>query len=648
MDLWIRRIVGGYLPMNIQMQMGGIFILFLLLYFYKRQDTIGLYTGKVFLRALYITFSCLLLDILSIILIVNQERMPIWLVRVECKAYLFSLVMCGYIAFAYTSADIRRLTKADKFIRRLGSAVATVAVLIFVLPIHTYYDGRGVVYTYGWACYATYAGALLFILATLVEIYIWGKMMNPKRRNAIRLWLFIWVAAAVVQFLNSRLLLVGFAGVMGMVILFFELENPEIYIDRTTGFFNSYAFIEFIRQQYRTDSDCCGILVSLQHVHTINNMTSARTEQALAEIVHFIRKIPGVRVFKTDDREFALECKTQDSLDRVRDMICDRFQKSWLERSADTEPVFLQPYYLLIPFCRVAADAEEMLDVLRFYRSHVAELAEDQTITINEDIVKKRREYDKMLGTLVNAIKEDRIEVFYQPIYSIKKQKFVSAEALARIRCEDGSIIPPGAFIPIAEETGLISEVGEIMFDKTCRFIKEHDLNRYGVKYIEANVSVVQCSSETLADAYISIMKKHQLSPSCINLEITESASINMRTALLDNMKRLLDYGISFSLDDFGNGQSNLNYIVDMPVQIVKFDRDMTQAYFANEKAKFILRATMNMIHDMKLKIVSEGVETEEQFEALKELGIDYIQGYYFSKPLEAQAFLDYIKRENG
>ena len=136
--------------MNIQMQMGGIFILFLLLYFYKRQDTIGLYTGKVFLRALYITFSCLLLDILSIILIVNQERLPIWLVRVECKAYLFSLVMCGYIAFAYTSADIRRLTKADKFIRRLGSAVATVAVLIFVLPIHTYYDGRGVVYTYGW------------------------------------------------------------------------------------------------------------------------------------------------------------------------------------------------------------------------------------------------------------------------------------------------------------------------------------------------------------------------------------------------------------------------------------------------------------------------------------------------------------------
>lgn len=634
--------------MNIQMQMGGVFILLLLLYFYKRQDTIGLYTGKVFLRALYITLSCLLLDILSIILIVNQDQLPIWLVRVECKMYLFSLVMSGYVAFTYTSADIHRLAKADPFIRRLGAAVAAIAVLIFVLPIHTYHDGRGVVYTYGWACYATYAGALLFILATLVEIYVWGKSMNPKRRNAIRLWLIIWMAAAAVQFLDSRLLLVGFAGVMGMVILFFELENPEIYIDRSTGFFNSYAFVEFIRQQYRTDSACCGILVSLQDVHTINNMTSAKTEHVMAEIVRFMRKIPDVRVFKTDDREFALECQSRDSLERVHGIICDRFQKSWLERSTDTEPVFLQPYYLLIPSCRVGADAEEMLDVFRFYRSHVAELAEDHMITIDEGIVRNRREYDKMLGTLVNAIKEDRLEVFYQPIYSIRKQKFVSAEALARIRCEDGSIIPPGAFIPIAEETGLISEVGEIIFDKTCHFFKEQGLNRYGVKYVETNVSVIQCSNETLADAYISIMEKHQLSPDCINLEITESASIDVRKALLDNMQRLLDFGVSFSLDDFGNGQSNLNYIVDMPVQIVKFDRDMTQAYFENEKAKFILRATMNMIHDMKLKIVSEGVETKEQFEALKELGIDYIQGYYFSKPLDAQAFLDYVKRENG
>lgn len=633
--------------MNIQMQTGGVFILLLLVYFYKRQHTIGLYTGRLFLRALYLTIACLILDILSIVLIVNQSRLPIWLVKTECKAYLVSLVTTGYIAFAYASADIHHLVGADKFTRRLGLVVVAIAILIFVLPISTYYDGHNIVYTHGLACSATYAGALLMIMATLLKIFLHGKAMNPKRRSAIRLWLLIWIVAALTQFLNSKLLLVGFASVMGMVILFFELENPEIYIDRSTGFFNSYAFVEFVKQRYYMDIDCCGILLSLENVHVINNMTPAKMEKAMAEIVQFIRRIPKVRVFKTDDREFSLEFEEKEALYHACGIIYDRFQHSWLTDHADTEPVFLQPNYILIPSCKVAENAEEMLGVLKYFRSHFAESSDDSVITIDEDSVKKRREHDEMLGTLVRAIKEDRIEVFYQPIYSTKEQKFVSAEALARIRREDGSIIPPGLFIPIAEETGLISEVGEILFDKTCRFINEQKLNNYGIRYVEANLSVIQCDSEALANTYIGIMQKHHIAPESINLEITESASISTRKTLLENMRRLIDYGVSFSLDDFGSGQSNLNYIVDMPVQIVKFDRDMTQSYFKGEKAKFVLRAAMNMIHDMHLKVVSEGVETKEQLTVLEELGIDYIQGYYFSKPLEAQAFLEFIKKEN-
>ena len=115
----------------------------------------------------------------------------------------------------------------------------------------------------------------------------------------------------------------------------------------------------------------------------------------------------------------------------------------------------------------------------------------------------------------------------------------------------------------------------------------------------------------------------------------------------MENMNKLIDYGVTFSLDDFGNGQSNLNYIVDMPVQIVKFDRDMIQSYFKNEKAKLVLNATMRMVHDMGLKVVSEGVETKEQLDMLVELGIDYIQGYYFSKPLPADEFMAFMIENN-
>ena len=245
---------------------------------------------------------------------------------------------------------------------------------------------------------------------------------------------------------------------------------------------------------------------------------------------------------------------------------------------------------------------------------------------------------------LDEAMKEDRIEVFYQPIFSTRAKKFVSAEALVRMRDRDGNLVPPGAFIAVAEANGKILQLGEIVFEKVCRFFTKEQLEQYGLHYIEVNLSVVQCGYPGLADDYIGIMEKYQINPRYINLEITESASMAAKKTLLENMRRLMEYGVCFSLDDFGTGQSNLNYIVDMPVDIVKFDREMSQAFFQDEKAKYVMNAAMQMIHGMKLKIVSEGIETEEQYLAMEELSIDYIQGYYFSKPLPEAAFLAFLQ----
>ena len=269
-------------------------------------------------------------------------------------------------------------------------------------------------------------------------------------------------------------------------------------------------------------------------------------------------------------------------------------------------------------------------------------------IRIDREMVREKRDREDMQERILAALAEDRIEVFYQPIYSTKKKCFVSAEALVRIRCEDGSILPPGKFIPVAEQTGLISQLGETVFEKTCRFIKEQNPRQYGIEYIEVNLSVRQCETRDLAKTYIQIIQKYGVDPAMINLEITETASILARKILVENMQILIRQGVSFSLDDFGNGQSNLNYIVDMPVSIVKFDRDMSQAYFENKKAKFVMEAAMQMIHDMKLKIVSEGIETREQMETITELGIDYIQGYYFSKPIPEKEFLKFIWERNA
>jgi EAL domain-containing protein (putative c-di-GMP-specific phosphodiesterase class I) len=301
----------------------------------------------------------------------------------------------------------------------------------------------------------------------------------------------------------------------------------------------------------------------------------------------------------------------------------------------------------MVPSDRLVKSADELISFLKYFRNHITDNPEKHTIIVDENTIEAKRKREEMIDTINFALIDDRVEVFFQPIYSTHKKRFTSAEALVRIRRADGSIIPPGLFIPVAEETGLIAKLGERVFEKVCQFIVENDIGQYGVEYIEVNLSVVQCENKALAKMYIDIMERYNVQPSFINLEITESASIVMRNSLIDNMKILIDYGVSFSLDDFGNGESNLNYIVDMPVEIVKFDKDMTQAYFNNDKAKYVLQAATDMIQGLELKVVAEGVETAEQLRTLERLGIDYIQGYYFSKPVEAKLYIEFLKRRN-
>lgn len=631
--------------MNIQMQVCGLIILLLILYFYKRQDTVGLYTEALFRRALYTCMVCLVLDILSVVLIVNQDHFPGLLVRAECKMYLVSLVGTGYVALVYACADVLSLTRINGFARTMGIAVGAVGVAIFLLPIRIYCEGRDV-YTYGLACIATYIGAVVLILVTLFYITRQGNGMNPRRRRAIRIWMVIWLISAVIQLLNSQILLVGFAGALGIFILFFELENPEANIDRKTGFFNARAFIDYVKYKYSSGEEVAGMLVSLDNAHA-NDIRIEHIDDIMAEVTEQIRRIPETKRFKTDDREFTLVFDNSEQMERAYNMINSRFQKEWLEDAENVTPVSLQPYYVLVPTGKVAESADEMLGFLKYFRAHCMDNPENHINIIDENSVAKKRERDAMLGTIVTAMEEDRVEVFFQPIYSTHTKKFVSAEALVRIRREDGSIIPPGLFIPIAEETGLIVKLGERVFEKVCRFITEYAPEQYGVEYIEINLSVVQCEAKSLAKCYSDIMDKYKINPAFINLEITESASIVMRKTLLDNMRALINYGVSFSLDDFGNGQSNLNYIVDMPVHIVKFDRDMTQAYFESEKARYVLQAATDMIQGLGLKVVAEGVETAEQLRELERLGIDYIQGYYFSKPIEVERYLEFLKVKN-
>ena len=464
------------------------------------------------------------------------------------------------------------------------------------------------------------------------------------------MWIVVWIVSLAIQFIFKSILLIGFASAINMMILFFELENPEANIDKETGVFNSHAMLEYMKQEYRKESTFSAVFITFD-LYQNTSAAIERLNTAIKEIVTYFEGWNNIKVFKNVERELIIIADSESIISEVHDAIQDRFNREWESRRRNNKPIYLNTYYIIINDSTLLNDAEEVFNTFRYFKVNRDNNTQVREFYITKDVVEHNRQQDKIKTFITSAIKDDRVEIFLQPIYNVKEKRFTTAEALIRIRNTDGSIVRPDLFIPIAESSGLIIQLGEIVFKKVCRMIKEYDIKKLGLDYIEVNLSVRQCEKNDFAANYIDIMNIYGIDPGLINLEITETASIHTsatRNIIVKNMEKLIKCGVKFALDDFGNGESNLNYIVDMPVSIVKFDKDMSNAYFQNKKAKFVMDAAMHMIHDMKLEIVAEGIETREQMEKIAEIGIEYIQGYYFSKPLPKDEFIQYIKTHNG
>lgn len=621
--------------MNIQMQICGMAILIVLAVFYISNRTLKLYSEGIFLRVMVFAMVSLGLDILSLVAIEYRNVLPGFLVNLICKTYVISLIWVGMSATFYVLADALPAAKHEKIIWAMVLITDIQGLIVYLLPIHIYENAKEV-YTYGPAVLCVYFFAVLYVIATLAIIIAFKNKVSSRRRFAVSLWMIVWIIAAVIQFLNNELLLVGFASALGVLILLVIMENPESNLDRRLGCFNSYALTEYTKELFRTNKKFSMMVLSFGNSNMLEEHR-AYAEEMLRDMLHnTVNKGKHALAFKNTNSDIVFIGDDEEALYRLGVNILDYYEKKDIEWHKETSLV-------LVKRCETFRSAEELSGFITFlHKEYVSE--KERMLPVGDSIIEKYKKQFEMEQMITDALAEDRVEVFFQPIFSNETQSFSSAEALVRIREQDGTMIPPGLFIPVAEETGQILELGERVFEKVCEFLKDTNATELGLSVVEVNLSVIQCERRDLAERLITIASRFNISPELINLEITETASISARATLLANMKKLMEYGFRFSLDDFGKGESNLMYVVEMPVSIVKLDYDMTKAFFNSSKARLVLRAVVGMAHGMELKLVAEGIETREELEGMCNEGIDYIQGYYYSKPLPMAEYLEFMK----
>ncbi len=277
--------------------------------------------------------------------------------------------------------------------------------------------------------------------------------------------------------------------------------------------------------------------------------------------------------------------------------------------------------------------AQELLRQADVALTRAKDLGRDRVEVYLPDLDRRVQLRVAMRETLVKGLAENRIEVHAQPVVDVATGRTTGAEALVRLRDLDGTVLPPAAFIPVAEESGLIVPLGLRVLDLALALCARWSERETPLE-IAVNVSPRQLENPEFVATVATLLQIHQVPPHRLVLEVTESTVVDAAGPTLDVLHSLRATGVHVAIDDFGTGYSSLASLRDLPADIVKIDRSFVSGLCVDEGDEAIVRAVLAMAHATSRAVVAEGVETAEQAQRLVELNCDRVQGYYFSRPL--------------
>ncbi len=492
------------------------------------------------------------------------------------------------------------------------------------------------------------AGIFYMLLGFMVVTRYHRRLTRGRFVSTIAIFPLV-VVAAVFQMFNPDIPIEMFANAIGLLFVALLIQSPEQVISSATGLNKITRYMDDVRNSLDNELDITIVMITMENDKTLRGILGVEEyHKLLREISEDF--LEWSRPYGYDVEWYYLgngmfRCvmnqRIKDQAEDFAERINEKLKKGY---KYNDMLINLLP---IICITRCPQDIEDVDSVMRFG----GELAEHEytgSVLYARDIYNKER-YDLMRDMdmiLEKAFAENRFEVYYQPIYSIDSGKYNSAEALLRLHDDMYGYISPEIFIPAAEENGMIHKIGQFVLEEVCRFISGEKFKNLGLEYVEVNLSVIQCMSSELSGEVRAVMERYGVSNEQINLEITETAAAYAQTTMMDNINSLTDDGIAFSLDDFGTGYSNMKRIASMPFAIVKLDKTFADID-TDDKMMKVVKNTISMVKDMNMKIVVEGVETEESLREFSNLGVDYIQGYYFSRPLPQDKFVSEVKRVN-
>lgn len=560
--------------------------------------------------------------------------------------YTFFYGCSVILFFIYVVSLIRGDEKQYAWCKVAAIALAVIECVGFILNVLSVF-GILPIPQVAYACVIDGAQILSVIL---VEVFVVAnrKSLNKVQRINVHLFCFVNLFSGIWQFLITfevivlKMQLSCFAFSVALLLAYVTLQRPEHDIDSVSGMFNISRYMLRTKEKIHSGKSLVAFVFEISNMAIVNaNFGIKGGNEVIKEVATRIRKrLPRkLYLFRMNGARFVINFNSEEQYRKFEPKFKEIF-----EQPVEVNQTMISVSFMgcLVPMPEITDQVSELEEILKYYRA-VANTS-DKVLVADKSAVEKSLRRKRVEYAIQNALKNKGFEVYYQPIYSVHEKRISSAEALIRLKDPELGFVGPDEFIPIAEETGRIVEIGKFVMEEVCRFIKEDHPDEYGIDFIDVNLSVIQCMHPEIIDDINAVLIKYEIPKTMVNLEVTETASTKSYALLQSRLKELHRSGFTISLDDFGSGFSSVEYLINFPFDIVKLDKALVWAYMSTKKYEPILRHYMPMLHGIGLKIVAEGVETKEMLTALEDLGCDYIQGYYFSRPVCKADFLEYIK----
>lgn len=499
------------------------------------------------------------------------------------------------------------------------------------------------VYQPGEFIYAYYAYAVFYGLLMLADILLHREEYGPTKVRALLEYALIMLVSVIAQLFTAPVLIIGFGISLGIGVLFFTINNPHLLRDNFTGAYDAQYFHSWLNHAYRQKTEFHVISIDFMKLSKVNKLYGITKGDLLMQ--HIMKKLqefsPTGLIFRIKGSRFILVVQSLPHYEELGKRLSDLFNKPFQIGEKEI------PFPVIICGIRDAHSLEKS-DLLFAYIDYLASLpkkAEETVVLQGNQRTLSNCLYElEVESFLPTAMEQNLFEVYYQPIYSLDEDAYVSLEALSRLRHPTLGLIPPDIFISIAERHGWIARISLLQFEHICAFFKEHSELRNRFTSVKFNLSPVELLREGHCNLLAELIRKYELPANFFQMEITETVATKCNEVLMRELGVLLNMGVTLNLDDFGSGYANLNVVRQMPFTYIKIDRSLLLSIDKDEGAAKFYQNIVDLLHNMGYIIVAEGVEYQSELNLLKEWGVNLIQGYYYMKPLEERALLEFYE----